>query len=146
MRTQVMAGALMLALTTALVPTHNHAFTAQLPISGYEFTDVLQIYEADVGALETLFTVPEDRIAVVTDIYVALDSGASGAHTTFISDNGLTKFSGPFPVTAGSPFSKSYTSGIIFVSGESIVASDTGGTGNVTVNLVGYIACATPCD
>jgi hypothetical protein len=125
--------------------SQTQAFTSQLPVSGYRFLGPLNLISDEVGAIESLYTVPNNRIAVITDVYITLSTGATGAHTTYIVNSGLETKAGPFPVTAGAPFSKGYTSGIIFIGGQQIVASDTGGTGDVTINLVGYEVCAEPC-
>jgi hypothetical protein len=146
MRTQKVAAAALFTLATALTPIHIHAFTAQLPISGYEFASYLHIHQGDVGSLDSVYTVPEGRLAVVTDIYVALDSGATGTHKTFVSNNLLQRSSGPFRVTGSAPFSRSYTSGIPFFPGEQIIVSDTGGTGNVVVTINGYLVCPEACE
>jgi len=133
------------ALAAVLIPTLAHSFTAQLPVAGYEFAGPLWLIHENVGSYETMYTVPAGHYAVVTDIYVALSSGATGAHTTYIAKTGLDKKVGPFPVNSSSAFSTGYTSGLVFLPGESIIASDSGGTGNVTVNLVGYLVCVAPC-
>lgn len=145
MRMKTLTGAILLAVMSALMQTQSYAFTSQLLISGYRFTDPLRINSQDVGDLTSVFTVPSNRIAVITDIYVALESGATGSHTTYISNESLQTVAGPFTVTSSSPFSKSYTSGLVWTEGRQIIVSDTGGSGDVIVNLVGYLVCREPC-
>lgn len=145
MRMQELTGAIVLSMISALMPTQGYAFTAQLPISGYRFTEPLRIYNQDVGALTSVFTVPDNRIAVITDIYLTLEGAATGTHTTFLTNDSFQTIAGPFTVTASSPFSMNYTSGLIWIEGKQIVVSDTGGTGDVIVNLVGYMVCREPC-
>jgi hypothetical protein len=129
-----------------LASAQTQAFTSQLPVSGYRFLGPLNLVENEVGALDSLYTVPAGRIAVITDVYVTLSSGATGTHTTIISNSSLQTKAGPFKITATSPFSKGYTSGIVFIAGQQILVSDTGGTGDATINLVGYEVCAEPCN
>lgn len=133
------------AFIAALAYTQAQAFTAQVPIAGYRFIDVVNIVNSDVGAITSVYTVPNGQIVVITDIYIALSSGATGNHTTYISDNFLNVRAGPFRTNPETSFSKNYTSGIILTAGQQIVVSDTGGTGDVTVNLVGFTVCAEPC-
>jgi hypothetical protein len=133
------------ALLTIAAMTQANAFTAQVPISGYKFTGVVNVVNSNVGALTSVYTVPVGQFVVITDVYIALSSGASGNHTTYIADDALNSLAGPFPVTQAVPFSKSYTSGIALSAGQQIIVSDTGGTGDVTVNIVGYTVCAEPC-
>jgi hypothetical protein len=128
-----------------IASSQTHAFTSQLPVSGYRFLGPLNITNAEVGTVASVYTVPNGRIAVITDVYIALSPGADGTHTTTIANTALELKAGPFVSTSSEPFSKGYTSGIIFISGQQIVASDIGGTGDVTINLVGYEVCAEPC-
>jgi hypothetical protein len=124
------------------------AFTAQLPIAGYTFRGPLNIYNFEVGALDSVYTVPEGQIAVITDVYITptTDDDAS-THIVFLvkAPPGTTVVGGPYRVTAERPFSQSFTSGLIFTSGQQIIVSSTGGFGDVTVNLGGYRVCADPC-
>lgn len=145
MNTKRITTSMVAALLAVLSYTQAHAFTAQLPITGYQFIDVVNIVNHEVGALTSVYTVPEGRIVVITDVYITLSSGASGNHTIYIADNSLNTRAGPFRINDSTSFSKSYTSGIILIAGQQIIISDTGGVGAVTVNLVGYTACAEPC-
>jgi hypothetical protein len=135
-----------LGTITALIQTQIFAFTAQLPISGYEFSGPIRIFNSDVGALTSVYTVPNNRIAVITDVYIALAGSATGTHTTFLANNSLTPIAGPFTINGSSAFSINYTSGLVWIEDQQIVVSDTGGTGDVIVNLVGYLVCRGSCD
>ncbi len=124
------------------------AFTAQLPIAGYTFLGPLNVYNFEVGALDSVYTVPEGQIAVITDVYItATTSSDTSIHNVFLikTPPGTTILGGPYRVTAEGPYSQSFTSGLIFTSGQQIVVSSTGGVGDVTVNLSGYRVCADPC-
>jgi hypothetical protein len=123
-----------------------YSFTSQLLIDGFEFFGPLNLTNSDVGTITALYTVPAGRVAVITDVYIALSSGAQGAHTTFITNELLETKAGPFRTTPEAAFSKNYTSGITWTEGRQIIASDTGGSGDVTVNLVGYLVCPGSCD
>lgn len=126
----------------------SFAFTAQLPVSGYTFVAPLNIYDFEIGALQLVYTVPEGQIAVITDVYITPTTNSdSTTHNVFLAKAppGTTIVGGPFRVSTDAPFSQSFTSGLIFGSGQSIVVSSTGGTGDVTVNLGGYLVCVDPC-
>lgn len=145
MRTKLISGAILFSVIAVLTQTQGYAFTAQIPVSGYRFTEPLRIVNDEVGALTSVYTVPDNRIAVITDIYVTLAAAASGTHTTFVTSNTLQEIAGPFTVTSSSPFIMNYTSGLVWIEGQQIVISDTGGAGDVIVNLVGYLVCREPC-
>jgi len=145
MRLKKQISAMVALFIGVLACSQTQAFTSQLPVSGYRFLGPLNLVENEVGALEALYTVPANRVAVITDVYITLSSGATGNHTTIIANSSLKTKAGPFPVTESTPFSKAYTSGFVFVGGQQILVSDSGGTGDVTVNLVGYEVCAEPC-
>lgn len=134
-----------IALFVILSYTQAHAFTAQLPIEGYRFISNVNIVNENIGALTSVYTVPAGRYFVLTDVYITLNHDATGNHTTYIIDNTLVTKLGPVRTNETTIFSKDYTSGITFSEGKQVVVSDTGGTGKVTVNLVGYLACAEPC-
>jgi hypothetical protein len=126
----------------------SFAFTAQLPVSGYTFVAPLNIYDFEIGALDLIYTVPDGQVAVITDVYITPTSNSDvTTHNVFLfkSPPGTTIVGGPYRVSGDAPFSQSFTSGIIFTSGQSIGLSSTGGTGNVTVNLGGYLVCIDPC-
>jgi hypothetical protein len=61
------------------------------------------------------------------------------------SPPGTTILGGPFRVSLNSPFTQSFTSGLVFTSGQNIVISSTGGSGDITVNMGGYLVCTDPC-
>ncbi len=137
----------LVATIFGLLPYSNaYAFTSQILIEGFEFFTPLNVVNSEVGAITGLYTVPEDRIAVITDIYITLSSSATGNHTTFITNGFLQTRAGPFHTAPENAFNVNYTSGIVFIEGEQIIAGDTGGSGDVTVNLVGYLVCRGSCE
>jgi hypothetical protein len=134
------------ALLLLLTQGQSHAFQAQLPVQGYTFVGVINVFSDDVGEITSVYTVPANRIAVITDIHVALSSGATGTHKTFLSNDVLQVKAGHFLTDPNKTFTHSYSSGIIYGPGQQIVVSDTGGTGDVTVNLIGYLVCGDVCE
>ncbi len=137
---------LLLGAISATTYTQLNAFTAQMPVTGYEFSGPIRIFNSDVGALTSVYSVPSNRIAVITDVYIALASGATGTHTSFLTSDSLQEIAGPFTINASTPLSINYTSGLVWIEGQEIVVSDTGGSGDVIVNLVGYLVCRGLCD
>ena len=137
---------LLLGAISATTYTRLHAFTAQMPVTGYEFSGPIRIFNSDVGPLTSVYSVPSNRIAVITDVYIALASGATGTHTSFLTSDSLQEIAGPFTINGAAPFSINYTSGLVWIEGQEIVVSDTGGNGDVIVNLVGYLVCRGSCD
>jgi hypothetical protein len=128
----------------------SFAFTVQLPVSGYTFVAPLNIYDFEVGDLDLVYTVPEGQIAVITDIYITPTTNSdSSTYSVFLFESdsppGTSIVGGPYRLSTEAPFSQSLTSGIVFTSGQSIGLSSTGGTGDVTVNLGGYLVCVDPC-
>lgn len=145
MNTKKVPLSMVIALFIMLSYTQAHAFTAQLPIEGYRFIGNVNIVNENIGALTSVYTVPAGRYFVLTDVYITLNQDATGNHTTRIADNTFVTKLGPVRINETTIFSKSYTSGITFSEGKQVVVSDIGGTGQITVNLVGYLACAEPC-
>lgn len=141
-----LATACALSLLGSVGQTPVHAFTAQLPISAYEFAGPIRIVNYEIGSLTSVYTVPSDRIAVITDIYITLADGASGTHKTYLTNNFLEDVGGPYIMSEDSPFVLNLTSGMTWTGGKQIVVSDTGGSGDVVVNLYGYLVCSGSCD
>jgi hypothetical protein len=138
---------LLVAILSA-VCTASYGFTAQLPVAGYTFVGPLNIYDFEVGALDIVYTVPENQIAVITDIYITPTTNSDmSSYNVFVAKSppGTTILGGPFRVSLNSPFTQSFTSGLVFTSGQNIVISSTGGSGDITVNLGGYLVCTDPC-
>lgn len=131
---------------TGLTPIRSHAFTAQLPISRYEFAGPITIYYENIEDRTAIYSVPSNRIAVITDVYVTFANGATGTHKTLLWNDDLQKVAGPFPTTMTSPFVMNYTTGLIWTEGQQILVSDEGGGGAVIVNLVGYLVCRGSCN
>jgi hypothetical protein len=127
-------------------PNQSIAVRPKIPVQGFTFDRVFNIFREDVDAIQSVYTVPENRIVVITDIHIALNTDASGTHRTFVTNEALQPKAGYFLTTPSSTFTHSYTSGIILGSGQQIVLSDIGGTGNVMVNRMGFLACRDTCD
>ena len=104
MKKLFLASACALSLLSTVYQTPVNAFTAQLPITAYEFAGPIRIINYAIGSLTTVYTVPSDRIAVITDIYITLADGASGVHKTYLTNNFLEDVVGPYTSSEDSPF------------------------------------------
>jgi len=168
-------GSMALGAAAALVPLQSGAFTSQLPIGGFEFAGPLNVVAVAEGmaVLEPIEKEPLDegpvaaapvddddvedvvlyegsdnRIAVVTDIYLSAESDGEGDHSVSLYKNNSESVenarAGEFVIEDGDNFHIHYTSGVVFIEGEDIVLREVG-EGPVTVNLVGYRVCRTSC-
>jgi hypothetical protein len=133
-----------------------HAFTAQLPIDRFEFAGPLRIIEVVGGGTTIVYEVPDDRIAVITDVFFTpVSDSATDPQRVSLRNNddapggilGPGLVAGPFFVDPQEGFNKALTSGVTFSEGRDIVVSSSAPPASaLMVNLVGYLVCRDSCD
>jgi len=133
-----------------------HSFTAQLPIDGFDFFGPLRIVEVVGGGTTVVYDVPDDQIAVITDVFFTpVSDAATDPQRVSLRNNddapggilGPGLVAGPFFVDPQAGFSKALTSGLTFTEGREIVVSSSAPPAEpLMVNLVGYLVCRGSCD
>jgi hypothetical protein len=141
------------ALVSALTCSQALSFTAQNAIDGYEFQTILRVWTLALGDSTTeILDVPDDRVAVVTDIHLVLEGttiATEDQYVYLVNDTytgGITGIvAGPFIVKPGEAVSEHYTSGLTFTDERQIRIENVGDRA-VIVNLIGYLVCPGSCD